>query len=64
MKELLMGRGRQAVRSAVVMNAGAALYIAGKAASVKEGVALAEAALQDGSATKAAEAYILASAKS
>jgi len=62
MKELLAGRGRQAVRSAVVMNAGAALYIAGKAASVKEGVVLAEAALQDGSATKAAEAYIQASA--
>mmetsp|Transcript_21578 Transcript_21578/g.29150 ORF Transcript_21578/g.29150 Transcript_21578/m.29150 type:complete len:129 (+) Transcript_21578:2-388(+) len=61
MSELFSGRGRKAVRAAVALNAGAGLYVAGKAADFKEGTALALAALDDGRAAKAAQAYVAAS---
>jgi len=60
MGELFAGKGRKAVRSAVALNAGAGLYVAGKAADFKAGTALALAALDDGSAAKAAQAYVAA----
>eukprot|EP00931_Biecheleriopsis_adriatica_P080851 TRINITY_DN54196_c0_g1_i1.p1 TRINITY_DN54196_c0_g1~~TRINITY_DN54196_c0_g1_i1.p1 ORF type:complete len:379 (-),score=106.23 TRINITY_DN54196_c0_g1_i1:49-1116(-) len=64
MKELLAGRGREAVREMVLMNASAALYVAGKVADFKSGVAAAKAALEDGRATKTLEAYAAASQSS
>mmetsp|Transcript_13479 Transcript_13479/g.20325 ORF Transcript_13479/g.20325 Transcript_13479/m.20325 type:complete len:129 (+) Transcript_13479:2-388(+) len=61
MSELFSGKGRKAVRAAVALNAGAGLYVAGKAADFKEGTSLALKALDDGRAAKAAQAYVAAS---
>ena len=47
-EELLAGRGAPALRDAVVLNAGAALYVAGKAANIAEGCAAAAEALSSG----------------
>eukprot|EP00933_Yihiella_yeosuensis_P039432 TRINITY_DN33443_c0_g1_i2.p1 TRINITY_DN33443_c0_g1~~TRINITY_DN33443_c0_g1_i2.p1 ORF type:complete len:183 (-),score=41.86 TRINITY_DN33443_c0_g1_i2:185-733(-) len=60
MWELLGGNGRNAVRDMIVMNASAALYVAGKASDFKSGTAAARVALADGSVVKAAKAYIAA----
>lgn len=60
LKELLVGKGRAAVRDMVLMNAGAALYVAGKAASFEAGVELARATLSDGRATKVSESFVAA----
>jgi len=61
LRELLAGGGRTAVRDMVLMNASAALYVAGKASSFKEGVTLAKTAFGDGRATRSCEAYVAAS---
>jgi len=63
MRDLLVGGGRAAVRDMVLMNAGAALYICGKAATFREGVSTCRAALTDGRAVGAIDAYIAASQK-
>ncbi len=47
--ELLAGRGPAAVREAVALNAGAALYIAGFARTIGEGYRRARTAMEDGS---------------
>lgn len=60
MRELLKGGGRVAVREMVLMNASAALYVAGKVPDFKAGTELAKAALSNGSAIKTLEAYISA----
>lgn len=44
-------------RNAVLMNAGAALYVAGKAASIKEGVELAAATIDSGDAYRQLERF-------
>lgn len=48
-------------RNAVVLNSGAALYVAGKAATLKEGVALAESIIDQGLAAAKLEAFIKSS---
>lgn len=48
-------------RNAVLMNAGAALYIAGKADSMKDGVALAAKLIDSGKAAKTLDAFIAVS---
>merc|ERR1712224_286545 len=60
-RELLQGRGRDAVRDMILMNTGAALYLVGKAVDFKGGVELAKAAIADGRALQAADAYVAAS---
>jgi anthranilate phosphoribosyltransferase len=52
---VLTGRGRRGARAAVVLNAGAAIYVAGLAASYTEGVALAEKAIDSGAGLAALE---------
>ena len=52
---VLDGRGRRGARAAVVLNAGAAIYVAGLAASYAEGVALAEKAIDSGAGLAALE---------
>lgn len=47
-ERVLMGRGPKGAEAAVVLNAGGALYVGGKAATFGDGVALARAALRDG----------------
>lgn len=61
LREILAGGGRVAVREMVLMNAGAVMYVTGKAAGFKEGVELARAALSDGRAVATLEAYVSAS---
>ena len=57
-KAILKGEERGPKRQAVCLNAGAALYIAGKAASIEEGVKLAEALIDSGAALKKLEEFV------
>ncbi|CAJ1341101.1 unnamed protein product [Effrenium voratum] len=61
MRELLKGQGRLAVREMVLMNASAALYVAGKVPNFKAGTEAAKAAMSNGSAVKTLEAYVSSS---
>ena len=54
-KAILKGEEKGPKRQAVCLNAGAALYIAGKAASIEEGVKLAESLIDSGAALKKLE---------
>ncbi|MBW3554428.1 MAG: anthranilate phosphoribosyltransferase [Gemmatimonadetes bacterium] len=47
-REIFAGKRRDAARAAVTLNAGAAVYVAGKADSLEEGVRLADAAVGEG----------------
>ena len=57
-RDILSGKERGAKRCAVCLNAGAAIYIAGKAASIEEGVRKAEQLIDDGLAMKKLEEFI------
>ncbi len=57
-KAILKGEERGPKRQAVCLNAGAALYIAGKAASMEEGVKLAESLIDNGAALKKLEEFV------
>ena len=57
-KVILEGRETGAKRHAVCLNAGAALYIAGKAASIEAGVKMAEQLIDSGAALKKLEEFI------
>ena len=57
-KAILKGEERGLKRQAVCLNAGAALYIAGKAASMEEGVKLAESLIDNGAALKKLEEFV------
>jgi anthranilate phosphoribosyltransferase len=52
---VLGGRGPRGARAAVVLNAGAAIYVAGLAPSYGEGVRLAEGAVESGAGAAALE---------
>lgn len=56
-KAILKGEEKGPKRQAVCLNAGAALYIAGKAASIEEGVNLAESLIDSGAALKKLEEF-------
>lgn len=53
--DMLSGNGRLSIISAVALNAGATMYIAGKAASIADGYKAALVALGDGSVTRLIE---------
>ena len=53
--DVLRGKGNRASRAAVVLNAAAAIYVSGKAATVQDGVAAAEQALDSGAGMAALE---------
>lgn len=57
-KAILNGTDKGPKRQAVCMNAGAALYIAGKAATVEEGVRMAEQQIDSGAAMGVLEAFV------
>ena len=57
-KAILKGEEKGPKRQAVCLNAGAALYIAGKAASIEEGVKLAESLIDSGAALKKLEVFV------
>ena len=60
-RQILSGEERGPRRSAVLLNAGAALYAAGKAPILSEGIKLAGELIDNGSAMKKLEDYIAAS---
>ena len=62
-RAILRGEERGAKRCAVCLNAGAAIYIAGKAQSMEEGVRMAEKIIDDGNAMKKLEQFIEESRK-
>ena len=57
-KAILKGEEKGPKRQAVCLNAGAALYIAGKAASIEGGVKLAEFLIDSGAALKKLEEFV------
>lgn len=57
-RDILEGKDHGPKRQAVCLNAGAALYIGGKASSMEEGVRLAEKLIDDGSAAKKLQKFI------
>lgn len=57
-RAILEGAERGAKRQAVCLNAGAALYIGGKAATVEEGVRMAEELIDSGAALRKLEQFI------
>lgn len=57
-KAILEGREKGAKRHAVCLNAGAALYITGKAETIEQGVRMAESLIDDGSALRKLEEFI------
>jgi anthranilate phosphoribosyltransferase len=58
LRALLDGGGERAERDVVILNAGALLMTASKAADLKTGVALAQAALLNGSAARVLDDFI------
>ena len=60
-RAILKGEERGSKRQAVCLNAGAALYIAGKAESMEAGVRMAEELIDSGAALKKLEEFIQAS---
>ena len=60
-KGILNGTVKGTKRNTVLMNAGAAIYVAGKAESMAQGVQMAEEILDSGKAYQTMEAYIRAS---
>ena len=57
-KAILEGREKGAKRQAVCLNAGAALYITGKAETIEQGVRMAESLIDDGTALRKLEEFI------
>ena len=57
-RAILKGEEKGAKRQAVCLNAGAALYIAGKAQTIEEGVHMAEELIDSGAALKKLEEFI------
>ena len=57
-KAVLRGQEQGGKRTAVLLNAGAALYVAGKADSLKDGVALAAQTIDSGAAYKKMEEFV------
>lgn len=62
-RKILSGEERGAKRCAVCLNAGAAIYIAGKAATMEEGVRMAERLIDEGAAAGKLEQFIEESRK-
>ena len=62
-RAILAGRERGAKRQAVCLNAGAALYIGGRAETMEAGVRMAEDLLDSGAALKKLEEFIAESSR-
>ena len=59
-KDILSGKERGAKREIVLLNAGAALYIGGKAESIEEGIRIARETIDSGKAMETLEAMVKA----
>ncbi len=60
LKDVLSGMEGGAARSVVLLNAGAAVYVSGKARTIEEGVRLAEESIASGAAGEALENFVRA----
>lgn len=60
-RDILRGKERGTRRTAVLLNAGAALYVGGKTDSISDGIQLAAELIDSGKALETLEAYIRAS---
>ena len=58
LRDVLSGKERGAARDTIVLNAGAAIYVADEAESLEEGVIKAEKSLESGAATEALEDFV------
>ncbi len=58
LKDVLSGKERGAARDIILLNAGAAIYVASLAESVKEGVGLARESVDSGAAREALENFV------
>ena len=57
-RAILKGEERGAKRQAVCLNAGASLYITGKAATIEEGARMAESLIDSGAALAKLEEFV------
>ncbi len=60
LKDVLSGEEVGAARDVVLLNAGAAVYVSGKAKTIEEGVRLAVESIESGAATEALEDFVRA----
>lgn len=58
LRDVLSGEERGAARDVVLLNAGAAIYVSGKAKNIEEGFRFAEESVASGAATKALEGFV------
>jgi anthranilate phosphoribosyltransferase len=58
LRAVLSGERRGAARDIVLANAGATVYVSGRAASIQEGVRLAEQSVESGAATAALDSFV------
>jgi anthranilate phosphoribosyltransferase len=58
LRDILTGEERGASRDIVLLNAGAAIHVSGKANTVEDGVRLARDSISDGAAAKALETFV------
>jgi anthranilate phosphoribosyltransferase len=57
-RDILSGNGESALHDFIVMNAGPALYVTGVASSIKDGIRIAEEAIDNGDAASKVAAFI------
>ncbi|MGF1472630.1 MAG: anthranilate phosphoribosyltransferase [Rubrobacteraceae bacterium] len=60
LRDVLSGKERGAARDVILLNAGAAIYVADRAESLRQGVSLAEESVESGAATGALEDFVRA----
>jgi anthranilate phosphoribosyltransferase len=60
LKDVLSGEEEGAARDVILLNAGAAVYVSGRAKTLEEGVRLAGESIESGDATEALESFIRA----
>jgi anthranilate phosphoribosyltransferase len=60
LKDVLSGEEAGAARDVILLNAGAAVYVSGRAKTLEEGVRLARESIESGDATEALESFIRA----
>jgi anthranilate phosphoribosyltransferase len=58
LRDVLAGEERGAARDVILLNAGAAIHVSGKAKTIEEGVRLAEKSIGKGAASKALEDFV------
>jgi anthranilate phosphoribosyltransferase len=60
LRGVLIGEERGAARDVILLNAGAAVHVSGKARTIEEGIGLARESISDGSAARALEDFVKA----